>query len=123
MPLSPVKDFLRDVIGLDSETIGTSIVESAIKKHMTVLATDSVASYLSSIKSSPERTKELIELAVINETWFFRQPEAFTYLRTVALEKRKQLSTRKRLRILCLGCSTGEEPFSIAMMLQDGLVP
>jgi chemotaxis methyl-accepting protein methylase/chemotaxis signal transduction protein len=88
------------------------------------METDDVMAYLSTIKSSVVKTRELIEMVVVNETWFFRQPEAFTWLSSVVNSKRRQLTMRNRLRILCLGCSTGEEPYSVAMLMQDmGIEP
>ncbi len=122
--MKSIRDFLRDTIGLDHDTIGASILDSAIKKHMQSLNIENTDDYLASLQSSSVRTEELIELVVINETWFFRQPEAFNHLRTVANKKRTSLSRQKPFRVLCLGCSTGEEPYSIAIALQElGISP
>ncbi len=119
MSLKPIREFLRDTIGLDHETVGTSIIDSAITRHMKGLDIDDVDAYLSALKSSPAKAKKLIGLVEVNETWFFRQPAAFRCLKSIVGRKLKQLSTANRLRVLSLGCATGEEPYSIAMLLRD----
>ncbi len=57
---------------------------------------------------------QLVEASVVRETFFFRYPESFVALSKWALER-----PGKPLRILSMACSTGEEPYTIAMHLLD----
>ena len=63
----------------------------------------------------------LLEQISTNETHFFREPEQFDFLNDVVCPKwvrEAQSGTRpRRLRVWCAGCSTGEEPYSLAMTL------
>ena len=119
MSLKSVRNYLEDIIGLDPETVGIFILDKSIKKHMDQCKITSHAKYLSMLRASEEKTEELIELAVINESWFFRQSEAFK-----CIESKLQHRKRDRVRVLSLGCASGEEPYSAAMTLLDhGLTP
>lgn len=123
MSLAPIKEFLREVIGLDAETVGASVLEGAIRKHMQSVGTEDVTAYLSEIKISPAKTKELIESVVVNETWFFRQSDGFKYLKDIVSQAQRRFGPGKKLRILCLGCSTGEEPYSVSMVMKGMGIP
>lgn len=93
------------------------MVNGAIQKHMNRCGSRTSAEHLSLLRSSEEKAKELIELAVVNETWFMRQPEAFRYVKDKLCTDRTKI-----LRTLSLGCATGEEPYSLAMtLLEAGL--
>ena len=63
---------------------------------------------------------ELVEAMAINETYFFRDPMFSESLRDVMLpallERRKK---QKTLRIWSAACSTGQEPYSVAMLLEE----
>ena len=56
---------------------------------------------------------------IVPETWFFRYPESFVTLGRLARERLAAHSSPRVLRILSLPCSTGEEPYSIAMAMFD----
>jgi chemotaxis protein methyltransferase WspC len=66
----------------------------------------------------------LIEAVIVPETWFFRYPESFTALASLAHKRLAELAGARPLRLLSLPCSTGEEPYSLAMALLDaGIAP
>jgi len=60
----------------------------------------------------------LVEAVIVPETWFFRDPRAFQ-----AVAEYARRSTREKLHYLCVPCSTGEEPYSLAMTLLDSGIP
>jgi hypothetical protein len=63
---------------------------------------------------------ELIELVVVPETWLYRDAEAFAVATSVVQSRlQNQLGP---VRILCLPCATGEEPYSLAMSLSDARI-
>jgi chemotaxis protein methyltransferase CheR len=56
----------------------------------------------------------------VNETYFFRNPNQFRALVEVVLPDRLGLRDRSRgLQVLCAGCASGEEPYTVAMLLRD----
>lgn len=79
--------------------------------------------YLTSIASSHNGREELRALAThltVSETYFFRCPDHFRVLREVALPLRiSARNSRRQLRLLSAGCASGEEAYSLAMLLKD----
>ncbi len=75
--------------------------------------------------TSGEELINLLNSVSTNLTYFFREPQHFEFLRKVALREiieRKKSNTRKDIRIWCAGCSSGEEPYSTAVTLNEALV-
>jgi chemotaxis protein methyltransferase CheR len=67
---------------------------------------------------SDDALEALVTSLTIGETYFFRDPALFSALREVVLPQRfRHNHDRKRIRLWSAGCSTGEEPYSIAMLL------
>lgn len=82
---------------------------------------------LQGLISEPLGRRELEVLAshlTVGETYFFRDPETFAALEQQVLPEliRRRRETMRRIRIWSVGCSSGEEPYSIAMTLA-GLLP
>ncbi len=79
--------------------------------------------YYHLLKSSEKEFHELISMITVNETSFFRNPLHFNLLRSHILPEfiKKREAGERRINIWSAGCSTGEEPYSIAMVLLDAL--
>lgn len=121
MNCTDLEGLVKKVTGLDSVTIGSSAIERAAQARATACALDA-RSYLERVRTSATELQALIEAIVVPETWFFRDPEAFAALCRMA---REWLHTHPEttLRLLSLPCSTGEEPYSMAMALLDAGIP
>jgi len=113
---------LKQYMGLDIASVGSALIERAVRERMARLAQPEVYTYLYRLQSEVDELQELIELVVVPETWFFRDREAILAVARLAREKIVREPTA-RVRILSLPCSTGEEPYSIAMALIDAGVP
>jgi chemotaxis protein methyltransferase WspC len=114
--IAPLENLLRTVIGLDLQSIGRGTLDRAIDVRAAASGLDRI-SYLQRVQGSSEELQELIELVVVPETWFFRGPEAFAALVALAMGKRD--AADRPLRVLSVPCSTGEEPYSVAIALLD----
>jgi chemotaxis protein methyltransferase WspC len=76
------------------------------------------------VKESRRELQALIEAVVVPETWFSRDAQAFAELSRVAAEEWRPARPGALRRLLCVPCSTGEEPYSMAMaMLDAGYTP
>src|SRR5262249_28978799 len=73
--------------------------------------------------SSKHEIQELIETVVVPETWFFRDAKAFEVLAEFVVHEWLPASPQGSLKILSGPCSTGEEPYSVAMALLDVGMP
>jgi chemotaxis protein methyltransferase WspC len=114
--LSQIIDLVETKLGLKSNSISLSIWEEMVKERMSSCKLATYEEYFHQLLLSPLELHELIERTVIPETWFFRDQEVFDFLSFWV----KQTDKVPLLKILSLACSTGEEPYSIAMALFDG---
>lgn len=97
------------------------LVRSRVAKRLRERRMSSFSAYIAAVEADPQGEEMvcLIDLLTTNKTDFFREPAHFDYLRTIILPT--VLSTGRPLRIWSAGCSTGEEPYTIAMVLRESL--
>ena len=118
-----VLTMLQQRIGLDPASIGPAMIERAVRGRATLCAGGNLENYLRELDGNQTEFQALVDAVVVPETWFFRYPESLAAMTDVAL---RRLAARPdaQLRILSLPCSTGEEPYSIAMaLLSAGVAP
>lgn len=114
-----IEAMLRQKIGLDANSIGSKAIAYAIEQCRLRCGLPTVEDYYNHLKHSSEELNALIETVVVPETWFFRDREPFVYLKHWIKTEWDQSTL---LRVLTAPCSTGEEPYSIAItLLESGL--
>ncbi len=123
MVYARIAALLKEKMGLDAESIGVACVERAVRERLAARGLKDVQVYWEQLVTLEQELQELIEAIVIPETWFFRDPEAFAALARAVREEWLSKHAEGTLRLLSLPCSTGEEPFSMAMALLDGGLP
>ncbi|ARP82711.1 hypothetical protein CAL12_19055 [Bordetella genomosp. 8] len=116
MTMDDFSALLKRRIGLDAESIGTAAVERAVRQRAQATTGGDPAAYWQLLVGSVREQQELIETVVVPETSFFRHAESMD---TLALLARQRAAHGDALRILSLPCSSGEEPYTIAMALLD----
>src|SRR5262249_52444873 len=115
---------LGHTIGLNPEAIGVETIVRAVRQRMAQCGTSDVQTYLDRIQTSEPELQALIDEVVVPETWFFRDQMPFAYLGRYVMAEWLPSHQHGVLRVLSLACSTGEEPYSVAMALLDtGLPP
>jgi chemotaxis protein methyltransferase WspC len=110
-----IEQILKDKIGLDCDVIGRPNVAHAVNTQMKKCGINHEADFVRLISESKPHFDALTELLVVNETWFFRYGDSFKLLSEYAAKF--SIGKRRIIRILSLPCSSGEEPYSIAMTL------
>ncbi len=106
---------------IDFRPYKTTTILRRIGRRMTVTRCRAMREYADYLEAHPEEVGELVKAFLINVTQFFRDPEAFTYLKNDVLP-RLIMQARERDRVLRLwaaGCASGEEPYSLAILLTD----
>jgi chemotaxis protein methyltransferase CheR len=127
------RDFLR-VCGLIHERCGIRItqekkalLEGRIRKRIGQLDCSSFhdyCEYLFSVKGLEAEIQPLIDVVTTNKTDFFREPWHFEFLRNRALaeiQARNGAGLTRPFRAWSAACSTGEEPYTLAMVLTDAV--
>lgn len=118
-----IRDFIYDYCGLYFDTESKYMVEKRLNKRLTQLHLDSFKDYYYLLRYSRQREDELstvIDLLTTNETYFFRedfQLKTFTDEIIPEIMQKKRGSGDRSLRIWSAGCSSGEEPYTLAMLL------
>jgi chemotaxis protein methyltransferase WspC len=121
--MNPIQNLLRQTMGLHTAAVGSSLIERAVRLRMQARGMTRQEDYLKLVKQSPVEWHLLVEAAVITETWFFRDKQPFVSLVQLVLSEWLPAHPSGRLRLLSLPCSSGEEPYSMAMALLDAGVP
>ncbi len=123
-----IAQILQQRIGLMPDSIGIRTLTRVVDQCIADLQLRNPQDYLQRLRSDETVLQSLIEAIIVPETWFMRDRAPFDFLQSqVQLNpssSSRLLSSQRPLRILSLPCSTGEEPYSIAMSLLDaGLKP
>jgi chemotaxis protein methyltransferase CheR len=117
---------IYDGSGIHFSTSNRPILESRLRERVKTAKLARVKDYYDLIRRDQEEMKTLLDSVTTNLTWFFRYEGHFTALENIVLPdllKYKRSKSDHRLRVWSAGCSTGEEPYSIAMLLADKLPP
>jgi chemotaxis protein methyltransferase WspC len=114
-----IEALLRKGIGLDAASIGSPLIERTVRTRMKMHGLDSTADYEQMLLHSAAEFDELIEAIVVTETWFFRDREPFHAFTLIATGEWLPQHPDEPMRILSVPCSSGEEPYSLAMCLLD----
>jgi len=97
------------------------LVRSRVSKRLRERRIASFSAYLDAVEaeSNGDEMVKLIDLLTTNKTDFFREPAHFDFLLSKVLPA--VVAARKPLRIWSAGCSTGEEPYTLSMLLKESL--
>ncbi|MDZ4169965.1 MAG: protein-glutamate O-methyltransferase CheR [Coriobacteriia bacterium] len=107
--------------GIDLGNYRRSYLERRVAARLRVVGLHSYRQYADLLDSNPAEYDELMGTITINVTDFFRDKVVWDMLRPVLkqLIEQKRHGRSRTLRVWSAGCSTGEEPYSIAMLLLD----
>lgn len=115
------QSMLYNISGISLATSKKTLVISRLSKRLRECELSSFGEYLKLLDRSDHRheLQTAVDLLTTNETYFFREPNHFTFLKTLA-EKSKSSGT-DNYRVWSAACSSGQEPYSIAMVLESCL--
>lgn len=115
--------FLRTRTGHDFSGYKRSTVLRRIQRRMQVAQINGLADYAAFLRTNPEEAKELLSDLLISVTMFFRDPETFITLNQRVIrplmESRSAGDTEGEIRAWVVGCATGEEAYSLAILLLE----
>jgi two-component system CheB/CheR fusion protein len=116
--LAEIFAHLRDRTGADFSTYKEPTVERRLRRRMALAKIRDVPQYARFLRREPAEVDALYEDLLIKVTEFFRDPKTFERLKTATLPSMlKKKPPREPFRVWVPGCSTGEEAYSIAILL------
>ncbi|MEV4607580.1 protein-glutamate O-methyltransferase CheR [Neorhizobium sp. LMR1-1-1.1] len=116
--------FIYSYSGIKMPLSKSTMLEGRLRRRLRVtgIATfDDYCDYLFNQGGIEREAIYLIDAVTTNKTDFFREPKHFDYMRDVALGDIVRQFSERRLRIWSSACSTGAEPYTLAMVMSDYL--
>lgn len=111
---------LRAQTSHDFSQYKPSTINRRVERRMAVHQIDSLESYVKFLQQTPTEAEALFRDLLIGVTNFFRDPDAFKALEEQVIPKLfEDKPAGSAIRVWCAGCSTGEEAYSIAILLQE----
>lgn len=110
------QSLIYNAAGIHLADTKRSMVAGRLAKRLKTLGQADFRSYLEQLRRDPDEHQLAVNLLTTNETWFFREPRHFDYLRSEILPA---FRAGDGFRIWSAACSSGEEPYSMAMLLDD----
>jgi len=120
--LPKISALLRARIGHDFSKYKEKTLVRRIQRRMQVLQVDTVQAYVARLKDDPHQVELLFRELLIGVTQFFRDADAFAALAATAIPKiLENADADDQIRIWVPGCATGEEVYSIAILVKEAL--
>ena len=114
--LSGFSRLMFDAAGITLAPSKKALVEGRLSKRLHALGLDSFTAYLQHLHTNVGERQQAIDLLTTNETYFFREPRHFAYLSEQIVPA---VDPSRALRVWSAACSSGEEPYSMAMVLAE----
>jgi len=109
--------FIEHTLGIRCSSYKEDYIKRRLLSRMRSTDCITYQDYLNYLKANPAELEKLRNALTINVTEFFRDSDVYELIKKEIFPA--LIQNRKRLRIWCAGCSTGEEPYSLAMILSD----
>ena len=112
------RTLIYDESGISLSDQKQTLLASRLSKRLRDLGLTTYSEYYTKVTKDPtsEEFTRMLDLISTNKTDFFREPKHFNFLRERIIP---ELASAKRIRIWSSACSTGEEPYTIAMTIFD----
>ncbi|ARA94775.1 chemotaxis protein CheR [Rhodothermaceae bacterium RA] len=123
-----LRSFIYDQTGIYFQDNKRYLLESRIGRRMQALNLPDYGAYLRHLNQPAGRAElpKLYDEITINETYFFRNTDQFSVLEQTLIPELAQerlKGTRRQVRIWSAACSTGDEPYTLALIIRERLQP
>lgn len=112
------KQMIFELAGIHMSEAKKPLVSGRLAKRLGQHGLDSYGDYLKLVHSDKAERQVALDLLTTNETYFFREPKHFEFLANAIAPT---LRGQSQVRVWCGASSTGEEPYTIAMVLAEAL--
>ena len=120
-----IRDFISDTCGLYFDDNMHYKLEDRLNRRLKIHHMNDFREYYRFLRYSEKRNdelREIMDILTVNETYFFREQEQLAaFSKKILPELKERNKDKKKINIWSAGCSTGEEPYTIAMLIiEDG---
>ena len=116
-------DLIYEMTGIHFQDNKTYLLESRLLPRLKACRCQTFESYLNYLRFDAYRDREVTELYTVittNETYFFRdEAQLESFMKVMIPEVMKTNAANKQIRIWSAACSTGDEPYTLALLLRD----
>ena len=112
---------LRNRTGHDFSQYKQNTIHRRVERRIAISQLDNLSSYIRMLQENPAEIESLFRELLIGVTTFFRDPDSFVKLKAVLLDLVESKPDNGQIRIWVPGCSTGEEAYSVAIILAECL--
>ena len=117
--LKKVLGLIRSKTGYNLSLYKENTINRRIGRRMNLHQIQDISNYIRYLRSNPKEIDLLFNDILINVTEFFRDPQAYVSLKDKITDYIKNRPPGETIRVWVPGCSTGEEAYSIAMILRE----
>ncbi|HKV83877.1 MAG TPA: CheR family methyltransferase, partial [Ktedonobacterales bacterium] len=114
---------VRERFGLDFNSYKAPTILRRLQRRIIATDTDDLQGYIQHLRSHPDEYQQLVNAFLIKVTEFFRDADLYTYVQNVVVPEIIAYARRhgNEIRVWSAGCATGEEAYSLAIMLSEAL--
>ena len=117
-----VLGYIKEARGFDFTGYKRTSLERRVRRRMSHVAIGDYAEYIDHLQVTPEEFNALFNTILINVTSFFRDPDAWDYLRTEIVPAiLAERSPTDPVRIWSAGCASGEEAYSLGIVFAEAI--
>lgn len=117
--LEDIVSLIRHETGTDFSRYKMTTLRRRLARRMALLGIADVGSYYDQLKDSKDELKQLAQELLVSVTSFFRDPDAWESLEEIVRKLIDDKPQGEEIRVWSAGCATGEEPYTLAMMICD----
>jgi two-component system, chemotaxis family, CheB/CheR fusion protein len=118
-PFQKIFILLRNHTGHDFSQYKRTTILRRVERRMNISQLDNLSDYIRMLQEDPAEIDNLFKELLIGVTNFFRDPESFEKLKKILTELINNKPDNGQIRIWVPGCSTGEEAYSLAVILRE----
>jgi chemotaxis protein methyltransferase CheR len=116
---SKIADVVYRLSGINLHKGKEELVKVRLSKRLRALGLGNFQEYMEVVEHEADELATMIDLLTTNKTSFFREAQHFDYFREHLLPALR--ATQRRIRIWSAGCSSGEEPYTLAILLNENI--
>jgi len=117
-----LSEYIYKELGIKMPEVKKTMLESRLHKRLKETNFSNFSDYLKYLFSTEGKNKELVHMLdaiTTNKTDFFREPSHFDYIKSLIIPEFTLKNKNRILKVWSAGCATGEEPYTLAMVLND----